>query len=123
MLKGWWNIFYEHPQYYYLYTTAFLVILGYHPICNKLTSTHVRIFSKKDVALFYNNIGRSFSKLERFLGPQFYLFLKTISKFFSKILPTMVFSSFYLIRKTNNYKNEFINWPKYVGLETNYSTG
>ena len=95
----------------------------FHPTANKLTSAHVRVFSKRDTVLFYRHIGNSFCSLEDFYGSQFYPFPKTIARFLSKLFPTMAFSSFYLIRKINNYKGEFIGWPKHAQLETNYFTG
>ncbi|MBP8994948.1 MAG: class I SAM-dependent methyltransferase [Bacteroidales bacterium] len=100
-----------------------LMTLGFHPTANKLTSAHVRVFSKRDTVLFYRHIGNSFCSLEDFYGSQFYPFPKTIARFLSKLFPTMAFSSFYLIRKINNYKGEFIGWPKHAQLETNYFTG
>jgi len=100
-----------------------LMLFGYHPTCSKLTSGHVRVFSKKDVALFYHNIGSSFCRLEKFYGSQFYPFSKTIARFLSKIFPTMSVASFYIIRKVGVYQGEFIKWPRYAQLETNYFTG
>lgn len=100
-----------------------LMTLGYHPTCNKLTSAHVRVFSKRDVAQFYCNIGNSFCRLEQFYGSQFYPFPKVIARFLSKLFPTMAVASFYVIKKINKYGSEFIEWPKHAQLETNYFTG
>ncbi|MFA4934058.1 MAG: class I SAM-dependent methyltransferase [Candidatus Omnitrophota bacterium] len=100
-----------------------LMMLGYHPTCNQLMSAHVRVFSKRDVVLFYRNIGVGFCKLEHFYGAQFYPFPKIISRLLSKLFPTMSVASFYCIRKVNEYKTEFLEWSKYASLETNYFTG
>ncbi len=100
-----------------------LMLFGFHPTCNKLTSAHVRVFSKKDVAVFYKSIAHSFLKIERFYGSQFYPFPRTIARFLSKCLPTLSFISFYIIRKTGTYNGEFLDWPAHAQLETNYFTG
>lgn len=100
-----------------------LMLLGYHPTSSKLLSAHVRVFSKRDVTQFYYLIGNSFCRLEHFYGSQFYPFPKAIARFFSKLFPTLAFGSFYVIRKINKYKGEFLEWPKYAQLETNYFTG
>ncbi|MDD5071525.1 MAG: class I SAM-dependent methyltransferase [Patescibacteria group bacterium] len=101
----------------------FLMALGWHPTGNKLISAHVRVFSKKDVAFFYRSIGASFCRIEQFRGSQFYPFPKTIARFLSGLFPSLAFANFYVIKKHNLYKKEFINWPKYAQLETNYFTG
>jgi len=100
-----------------------LMMFGYHPTCSKMTSGHIRVFSKKDVSSFYRNIGGSFCKVEQFYGAQFYPFPKVIARFLSKIFPTYAIASFYVIHKINKYNSEFIDWPKYAQLETNYFTG
>jgi len=100
-----------------------LMLLGYHPTCNKLTSAHVRVFSKKDVLVFYHQIGNSFCQVEKFYGSQFYPFPKKIARFLSRLFPTMAVASFYIIKKIADYNGEFINWPEYAQLETNYFRG
>ncbi len=99
------------------------MLFGYHPTSSKMTSAHVRVFSKKDVTLFYKNIGSSFCKIEKYYGSQFYPFPKSIARVLAKIFPTYAFASFYVIRKTAKYSQEFIEWPKNSKLETNYFLG
>ena len=100
-----------------------LMLFGFHPTAHKLTSAHVRVFSKRDTLIFYNDIGNSFCKVEKYWGSQFYPFPKTISRFLANILPNLAFSSFYLIRKTGPYCNEFKEWPEYAKLQTNFFAG
>jgi SAM-dependent methyltransferase len=100
-----------------------LMLFGYHPTCSKMTSAHVRVFSKKDVTAFYQNIGSSFCKVEQFHGSQFYPFPKPIARFLSSLFPHLAYSNFYLIRKTGLYTDEFVTWPNRAQLETNYYTG
>jgi len=100
-----------------------LMLFGFHPTCNKMISAHVRVFSKRDVALFYNEIGNNFCRLDKFYGSQFYPFPKSIARFLSKIFPANAVASFYLLKKTDKYNNEFIKWPEENKLETNYFLG
>lgn len=100
-----------------------LMMLGYHPTCNKSISAHVRVFSKKDVTSFYREIGSSFCGVEKFFGSQFYPFPRAIARVLSNVFPAMAVTSFYVIRKIDAYKTEFIDWPHYAKLETNYFTG
>ena len=100
-----------------------LMLFGFHPTSSKMISAHVRALSKHDVLGFYKNIGKSFCKVEKIWGSQFYPFPKPIARFLSSIFPSLAFSSFYLIRKTGEYNGEFISYPKIAALETNYYTG
>jgi SAM-dependent methyltransferase len=100
-----------------------LMAFGHHPTGNKIISAHVRVFSKKDVALFYEAIGNHFCEITRFYGAQFYPFPKPIARLLSALFPSLAFSSFYIIKKTAKYGNEFVKWPKYAELETNFFTG
>jgi len=100
-----------------------LMFLGFHPTTAKSISAHVRVFSKRDVFEFYKIIGNSFCKIEQFHGSQFYPFPRTIARVLSKVFPTLAVSNFYIIRKTNKYKSEFLEWLKNAKLETNYFTG
>lgn len=100
-----------------------LMLFGYQPTCNKMISAHVRIFSRRDVSLFYKTIASEFCRVEKFYGSQFYPFPKTIARFLSGIFPAMSFSSFYVIRKTGKYNGEFLKWPEYAKLETNFFIG
>lgn len=100
-----------------------LMAVGYHPTQHKLTSAHVRPFSKKDVFSFYKDIGSSFCKIDCFWGAQFYPFPKQMARILSCVFPNLSFSIFFLIQKTAEYKTAFIEWPKKAQLETNYFTG
>jgi ubiquinone/menaquinone biosynthesis C-methylase UbiE len=100
-----------------------LMTFGYHPTQHKLTSAHVRPFSKKDVFSFYKDIGSAFCRINGFWGAQFYPFPKSIARILSWVSPNLSFSIFFLIQKTAEYNVAFIEWPKKAQLETNYFTG
>jgi len=100
-----------------------LMLFGWHPTQFKLTSAHVRPFSKKDVLAFYKNIGQEFCQVEGFWGSQFYPFPKPIARCLSRLFPNASFSIFFMIKKTSHYKDSFIKWPEFASLETNYFVG
>lgn len=100
-----------------------LMLFGFHPTCNKSTSAHIRVFSKRDVKSFYKNIGNEFCTVEKIYGAQFYPFPKSIARLLANIFPNLAVSSFYVIRKKHQYKGEFLEWPKHASLETNYFIG
>jgi ubiquinone/menaquinone biosynthesis C-methylase UbiE len=100
-----------------------LMLCGYHPTCCKNISAHVRIFSKKDVNLFYKSIGNNFCKIDKVYGSQFYPFPKKVARFLSKVFPSLAVANFYVIIKTDDYNGEFLKWPKKNSLESNYFLG
>jgi ubiquinone/menaquinone biosynthesis C-methylase UbiE len=100
-----------------------LGFLGIHPTCSKLVSAHVRSFSKKDTFLFYRTIASQFSTIKKFDGSQFYPFPKKISRTLSNTFPSLSFSIFFLIKKTDKYNGEFIEWLSNNTIETNFYRG
>lgn len=100
-----------------------LMLFGYHPTCCKNISAHVRVFSKRDVDLFYKVIGNDFCKIDKVYGSQFYPFSKRIARCLSKIFPSLAVANFYIIIKTGDYNREFLEWPKKNSLESNYFLG
>lgn len=100
-----------------------LMAIGFHPTQHKLTSAHVRPFSKKDVFSFYKDIGSAFCRIDGFWGAQFYPFPKSTARILSWMFPNLSFSIFFLIQKTAEYSTSFLEWPKKAQLETNYFTG
>jgi hypothetical protein len=81
------------------------------------------VFSKNDTINFYSNIAGRFTYIEKFSGSQFYPFPKKIARVLSNVLPSLAFSIFFLIRKTEEYKGEFIEWLIKTPLETNFFIG
>ena len=98
-------------------------MLGYHPTCNKSISAHVRIFSKKDIFLFYQLIGEEFCEIQGFYGSQFYPFPKSIARPLSIIFPNLSTSIFFLIKKISRYDSQFIQHVLESGLDTNFFLG
>lgn len=100
-----------------------LGLFGIHPTSAKIISAHVRVFSKSDTFLFYQEIANDFTKISGFYGSQFYPFPREVSRFFSSLFPSLAFSIFFLIRKTSRYNDEFIKWPSSAHLATNFFCG
>jgi len=100
-----------------------LGLFGIHPTCSKMISAHVRVFSKNDTFLFYREISNRFTVVESFHGSQFYPFPKKLAHFLATLFPSLAFSIFFLIRKTEKYNGEFIEWLSNAPLETNFYTG
>jgi len=100
-----------------------LMLFGRHPTQHKLTSAHVRPFSKTDVYRFYRDIAKDVVRIEGFWGSQFYPFPKSLARPLATVFPSFSFSIFFLIRKIGVYHNQFAEWPRRSGLETNYYTG
>ena len=100
-----------------------LGLLGVHPTCGKMISAHVRVFSKKDTLLFYQEIASGFASLRGFYGSQFYPFPGFLARKLAAVLPSCAYSIFFLIQKTGRYDNQFIDRPSRVVLETNFFAG
>ena len=97
--------------------------LGEHPTQHKLYSAHVRPFSKKDVYRFYKIIASDFCEIIGFWGSQFYPFPRVISRPLSLFFPSLSFSIFFLLKKTNQMEKQFISYPERASLETNFFAG
>ena len=69
---------------------------GFHPTCNKSVSAHVRIFSKRDIYLFYQFIGKNFCEIQGFYGSQFYPFPKKLCAASFNIVPKSFHLNFLL---------------------------
>jgi len=100
-----------------------LGMFGLHPTNMKMISAHVRAFSKGDTLLFYRAIATRFAVLEGFYGSQFYPFPKYLARILSSLLPSFAFSIFFVIRKSEQYNGEFLDWLSEARLETNFYSG
>jgi ubiquinone/menaquinone biosynthesis C-methylase UbiE len=100
-----------------------LGLFGVHPTSAKLISGHIRVFSKRDIILFYREIANSFATIEKFYGSQFYPFPKAIARPLATLFPTYAVAIFFLIRKTGKYSGQFIEWLSETKLETNFYKG
>lgn len=100
-----------------------LGILGVHPTSAKMISAHVRVFSRRDLRLFYREIAAGFVTEAAFSGAQFYPFPKILARPAAALLPAMAFSIFFLLKKTGSYRGEFLGWLAGAGLESNFFRG
>lgn len=97
-----------------------LGLFGSHPTSAKMISGHVRIFSKRDVSLFYNQVAPGIATVKGFYGSQFYPFPKALARPFAATFPSLAFSIFFLIQKTTIYTDQFLDWISNNMLETNF---
>ncbi len=121
-LKPGGHLFFGTPNILSLHNRI-LMLFGFHPTQHKLTSAHVRPFSKRDVKAFYHDVSSGFCRIRGFWGSQFYPFPGRLARLFSWLLPSMSFSIFFLIQKTGDYQREFLDWPGKAQLETNFFIG
>jgi hypothetical protein len=77
-------------------------------------------FDNNSIALI---IGSEFCEIVGFWGAQFYPFPSSIARILSKFFPSSGFSIFFLMKKTKEYKSQFIQYPKKASLETNFFIG
>jgi SAM-dependent methyltransferase len=101
----------------------FLLLFGVQPTQHKLCSAHVRPFSKADTLQFLEACFPGGYSVRAFAGSQFYPFPATAARLFARLLPTLAFSIFFLIRKEIDYSKEFVTYPARANLETNFWTG
>ncbi len=100
-----------------------LGVFGIHPRSSKIISAHVRIFSKRDTIMFYKSILGKKVEVVKFYGSQFYPFNKFFSRIFSFFTPSLSTSIFFVLKKNNTYKDEFLKWLDKAELETNFYKG
>ena len=100
-----------------------LANFGFHPTCNKSVSAHVRIFSKRDICLFYQFIGKNFCEIQGFYGSQFYPFPKRCARLLSTLFPNLSTSIFFVVKKVSEYDSEFIKHVQETNLDSNFYLG
>lgn len=99
-----------------------MLLLGMQPSQQKTCSAHVRSFSKGDMLSFLDMVWPGY-KLVDFGGSQFYPFPRAVARPLSSALPTLSVCIFFLFKKTKPYHREFIEYPRQMGLETNFYLG
>lgn len=100
-----------------------LGIFGMHPTCAKMIPAHVRVFSRRDVALFYETVAPGVAAIAGFYGSQFYPLPRALSRSLAHAFPSLAVSIFFLVRKTGEYQAEFVRWLAESPLETAFFSG
>jgi len=101
-----------------------MMLFGVHPTQHKLCSAHVRCFSKNETMRFIDACFPGGYRLVQFAGSQFYPFPAKTARLMSKFFPTLSFSIFFLIQRTEKvYNGEFASYPARANFETNFFTG
>jgi SAM-dependent methyltransferase len=98
-----------------------LLLLGRQPTPIQLDSAHIRGFTKPELMKFLNLYG-GFS-ICNYKGSNFYPFPPFIARPLAKILPSLSWGMFFLLKKTTHYSNEFANYIEHRGLQTPFYIG
>ena len=97
-----------------------LLLFGKQPSCVKITSAHIRGFTKGSLVKFAK-IGNL--KLVNFKGSNFYPFSPIIAKILSHIFPSLSVGIFFLFKKEKFYHGEFLEFPTKEKLATDFFLG
>jgi SAM-dependent methyltransferase len=97
-----------------------LGLFGTHPTSAKMISGHIRVFSKRDTVLFYNQVAGGIAAVNGFYGSQFYPFPKSLARPLAAAFPSLAVSIFFLIKKVARYEGQFLDWLSNTVLETNF---
>ena len=103
------------------YYNRISMLFGFQPYCISLDSAHVRGFTKKGYISFLNKSIPGIFKLKSFSGANFVPFPKKLAKILSYIFPSHSTCIFFMIKKTKEYDQEFLNKTK--NLETPFWIG
>ena len=86
-----------------------LLLLGKQPTSVQNDSAHIRGYTKSDMLQFLKIWG-GYEVID-FKGSNFYPFPPILAKPLARIFPNSAWSIFFLLKKTQEYNNEFIQWP------------
>jgi SAM-dependent methyltransferase len=100
-----------------------LLLFGEHPTQHKLSSAHVRPFSRNDTQKFLEACFPGGYETVGFGGAQFYPFPPRIARFLSDLFPAAAFSIFFVLKKKGVYQDQFATYPARAHLETNFYAG
>lgn len=100
-----------------------LLMLGQQPSPLKTASAHVRGFTRSDFLRFLEECFPGGYSLLGFRGSNFYPFPPILARPLARLLPSMAWSIFFLLKKTRPYRREFLEYPALNSLETNFYVG
>lgn len=98
-----------------------LLLLGMQPTSIKMSSAHVRGYTKADFLSFLDLGFPDGYKLCNFGGSNFYPFPPALANPLAKIFPSMAWGIFFELEKRKKYGKSFLEYP--VKLETNFYLG
>lgn len=100
-----------------------LLLAGRQPSTIQNNSAHVRGYTKKDVLELLNSCFQGGYEMKMFGGSNFYPFPSPLAKPLAKMFPGMAWSIFLLLKKVKSYDKQFLEYPIYQQLETNFYLG
>lgn len=99
-----------------------LLLMGKQPTNIQNNSAHLRGYTKNDLLKLIDVFAKGYEVVS-FRGSNFYPFSPWIAKPLAKAIPSMAYSLFLLLRKTKDYKQEYLKYPVDRQLETNFYLG
>ena len=96
-------------------------LFGMQPSQMKAHSAHIRGFTAKEIPRFFSICFPGGFQFELFRGAQFYPFPQPMARALARWFPSLAHSTFYLMKKTSQYRGEFLRHPVKAGLETPFS--
>ncbi len=100
-----------------------LLLAGRQPSVIQTASAHVRGFTKRDLLRFLEQAWPGGFVLRAHAGANFYPFPPLIARPLAKVLPSFAWGLFLHLRKADQYRGEFVDFPTRARLETNFHTG
>jgi ubiquinone/menaquinone biosynthesis C-methylase UbiE len=101
----------------------FLLLLGKQPTCLQNASAHVRGYTRHDILRMFRKVFPGGYRLEGFGGSNFYPFPPAIATPLAKLMPNQAWAIFFLLKKTQPYQQQFLEYPIRAMLETNFHLG
>jgi ubiquinone/menaquinone biosynthesis C-methylase UbiE len=100
-----------------------LLLLGRQPTSIQNHSAHIRGYTKSDVLKVLSIFVDGYELID-FKGGNFYPFPPFMAKILEKLLPSMAWANFFLLKKIKDYEdNSFLKYPIEQKLETAFFLG
>jgi hypothetical protein len=100
-----------------------LLSVGSQPTSIRVSSAHVRGFTRRGLLQFFKDVAPGLYTLEKYQGANFYPFPPVLAKPLAKLCPGMAVGTFMLFQKKRSYQGEFLEFAAPGKLETNYYIG
>lgn len=97
-----------------------LLLLGRQPTALHLHSAHVRGFTRGGLLRFLDEAAPGLYRLVDRGGSNFYPFPPLVARPLARLLPSMAWGSFFLLRKSRPYEDDFVRYLERERLETNF---
>ncbi|OVE76643.1 hypothetical protein BVX98_04965 [bacterium F11] len=100
-----------------------LLLLGQQPTSIRVSSAHVRGYTKPGILTFLSEAAPGVYRLKKSGGGNFYPFPGFLAKPLAKVFPNMAVGCFLLFEKVGEYQGQFLDFAAPGKLQTNYFVG